>query len=98
MTDDQKQPDLPTRLRQYAELHDDLALHETDGEQRQWALDLLQAADLLEMAFRDSEVLVALSRLEGYEVVHPELLAEDAISPNWPEYRVVWPTEWAESD
>lgn len=32
----------------------------------------------------DGHVLVALRRTEGYEDVHPQLLAEDAI--DWPEY------------
>jgi len=42
----------------------------------------------------DDEVLVALKRPEeGYEDVHPELVAEDAIKDNWPEYRTVWPKE-----
>lgn len=37
------------------------------------------------------EVLVALRRGEGYEDVHPQLVGEDAISPRWPAWRVVWP-------
>jgi hypothetical protein len=41
----------------------------------------------------DDEVLVALKRPEEYEDVHPQLVAEDAINPNWPEYRTVWPKE-----
>jgi len=41
----------------------------------------------------DDEVLVALKRPEGYEDVHPDLVAEDAIMPNWPEYRTIWPKE-----
>lgn len=41
----------------------------------------------------DDEVIVALKRPEGYEDVHPELVAEDAIKPDWPEYRTVWPKE-----
>lgn len=40
------------------------------------------------------EVLVAIKRPEGYEDVHPELLAEDAL-PGTFEYRVVWPMEVA---
>jgi hypothetical protein len=40
----------------------------------------------------EDEVIVALKRPEdGYEDVHPELVAEDAIKPDWPEYRTVWP-------
>lgn len=39
----------------------------------------------------DDEVLVALKRPEGYEDAHPEIVAEDAIKENWPEYRTVWP-------
>lgn len=35
------------------------------------------------------EVLVALKRPEGYEDVHPEIVAEDAIRPEWPEYRTL---------
>lgn len=42
----------------------------------------------------EDEVIVALQRPEdGYEDVHPELVSEDAIKPEWP-YRTVWPTEW----
>ena len=41
----------------------------------------------------DNEVLVALKRPEGYDDVHPELVAEDAIDEAWPEYRTVWPHE-----
>mgnify|MGYP001570234062 FL=1 len=37
----------------------------------------------------EDEVLVALKRVEGYEDVHPDLLAEDAIGKNWPEYRTI---------
>lgn len=37
----------------------------------------------------DDEVLVALKRPEGYEDVHPELVAEDAIRETWPEYRTI---------
>lgn len=41
------------------------------------------------------EVIVALKRPEdGYEDVHPELVSEDAIKPEWPEYRTVWPAGW----
>ncbi len=43
----------------------------------------------------EDEVIVALKRPEdGYEDVPPELVSEDAIKPEWPEYRTVWPTEW----
>lgn len=41
------------------------------------------------------EVLVAIKRPEGYEDVHPELLAEDALPGTPFEYRVVWPVEVA---
>lgn len=37
----------------------------------------------------DDEVLVALKRGEGYEDVHPELVAEDAIGDRWPAYRTI---------
>lgn len=37
----------------------------------------------------DDEVLVALKRHEGYEDVHPELVAEDAIKETWPGYRTL---------
>lgn len=37
----------------------------------------------------DDEVLIALKRPEGYEDVHPELVAEDAINEDWPEYRTI---------
>lgn len=39
----------------------------------------------------DDEVLVALKRHEGYEDVHPELVAEDAIKETWPGYRTLEP-------
>lgn len=43
----------------------------------------------------EDEVIVALKRPEdGYEDVHPELVSEDAIKPEWPEYRTVWPAGW----
>lgn len=35
------------------------------------------------------EVLVALRRGEGYEDVHPQLVAEDAIDDRWPEWRII---------
>lgn len=35
------------------------------------------------------EILVALKRPEGYDEVHPELVAEDAIKGTWPEYRTI---------
>lgn len=41
----------------------------------------------------DDEVLVAIKRPEGYDDVHPQLVAEDAIKESWPEYRTVWPKE-----
>ena len=41
------------------------------------------------------EVLVAIKRPEGYEDVHPELLAEDALPGTPFEYRVVWAAEVA---
>lgn len=37
----------------------------------------------------DDEVLVALKRGEGYEDVHPQLLAEDALGGEWPEWRLI---------
>lgn len=37
----------------------------------------------------DDEVLIALKRPEDYEDVHPELVAEDAINEDWPEYRTI---------
>lgn len=37
----------------------------------------------------EDEVLVALKRPEDYEDVHPELVAEDAINEDWPEYRTI---------
>lgn len=35
------------------------------------------------------EVLVALKRVEGYEDVHPSILADDALMGHWPEWRLV---------
>lgn len=37
----------------------------------------------------DEWVLVRLRRIEGYEDVHPELVAEDAIGDRWPEYETL---------
>lgn len=37
----------------------------------------------------DDEVLVALKCTEGYEDVHPDLVAGYAIKSDWPEYRVI---------
>lgn len=37
----------------------------------------------------DDEVLVALKRPEDYDDVHPQLVAEDAIKEEWPEYRTI---------
>jgi hypothetical protein len=34
-------------------------------------------------------VLVRLDRQEGYEDVHPQLVAEDAIGDNWPSYETL---------
>jgi hypothetical protein len=42
----------------------------------------------------DDEVLIALKRPEGYEDVHPEIVAEDAGIHVDFEGRVVWPKEW----
>ncbi len=39
----------------------------------------------------EDEVLVAIKRPEGYENVHPELVAEDAIRPEWAHYRTIQP-------
>ena len=41
------------------------------------------------------EVLVAIKRPEGYEDVHPQLVAEDALPGTTFEYRLVWPVEVA---
>lgn len=43
----------------------------------------------------EDEVLVALKRPEGYEDMHQQLVAEDAIKETWPEYRIAWPKECA---
>lgn len=37
----------------------------------------------------DDEVLVALKRIEYYEDVHPEILADDAIAGGWSSWRVI---------
>ena len=44
-----------------------------------------------QLARIDDEVLVALKRVEGYEDVAPEIVADDALlSPEiWPEWRVI---------
>jgi len=40
---------------------------------------------------KDGEVLIALSRIEGYEDISAELVAEDAMNnpEPWPEWRLV---------
>lgn len=48
---------------------------------------------LVTIELADGEVLVALKRPEGYEDTHPELVAEDAIRENWPEYRTIYGDE-----
>lgn len=47
------------------------------------------AAATMPVAIEPGEVLVALARGEGYEDVHPQLVAEDAIAENWPSYRTI---------
>lgn len=58
------------------------------GDSKAMAKELLALRKLIK---QDDEVLVALRRIDGYEDVAPELVAEDALlSPEvWPEWRVV---------
>lgn len=37
----------------------------------------------------DDEVLVALTRGDDYDDVHPELVSEHAIGDRWPVYRTI---------
>ena len=48
---------------------------------------LRAAWDAGQAALEGNGVLVRLERVEGYEDVHPDLVAEDAI--NWPDYEVL---------
>lgn len=58
------------------------------SESQAMAKELLALRKLIQ---HEDEVLVALKRIDGYEDVAPELVAEDALlSPEvWPEWRVV---------
>lgn len=60
------------------------------GNNFRWQ-DYLDIADAALAALAGSGVLVRLDRHEGYEDVHPQLLAEDAIGNRWPSYEVVFP-------
>lgn len=48
---------------------------------------------MVQIAVEADEVLLALKRPEGYEDVHPELVAADALSSTPFDYRVAWPLE-----
>lgn len=65
-----------------------LAAKETMREQAEIAKELLALRRVLP---KDGEVLIALSRVEGYEDVSAELVAEDAMNnpEPWPEWRLV---------
>lgn len=55
-----------------------------------WHTALLTAmGDCVMVKVATDEVLVALRRPEGYEDVHAELVSEDAIREEWPEYRTI---------
>ena len=51
--------------------------------------------DMVQVAVEPDEVLVAIKRPDGYEDVHPALLAEDVLPCATFEYRVVWPVDVA---
>ena len=46
---------------------------------------------MVQIAVEADEVLLALKRPEGYEDVHPELVAADALPSTPFDYRVAWP-------
>lgn len=50
-----------------------------------------RARNMVQIAVETDEVLVAIKRPDGYEDVHPELVAADALPSTPFEYRVAWP-------
>lgn len=58
---------------------------DAQGNKYRWQ-DYLAVADAAIAAMAADGVLVRLERPEGYEDVHPELVAEDAIGKRWPAY------------
>lgn len=53
------------------------------------------AGNMVQVSVDPDEVLVAIKRHEGYEDVHPQLVAEDALPGTAFEYRLIWPVEVA---
>lgn len=66
---------------------------DAQGNAKRWQ-DYLGCADAAIQALSGDGVLVRLDRHEGYEDVHPQIVAEDAIKENWPSYATL--TEPAE--
>lgn len=58
------------------------------GNAKRWQ-DYLPMADSAIAALANGGVLVRLERHEGYEDVHPHLVAEDAIGGRWPGYTIL---------
>ena len=54
---------------------------------------IAHARNMVQIAVEPDEVLLALKRPEGYEDVHPELVAADALPSTPFAYRVAWPLE-----
>lgn len=58
------------------------------GNGKRWQ-DYASVADAAIAAMAGDGVLVRLDRHEGYEDVHPQLVAEDAIGDRWPSWRIL---------
>ena len=58
------------------------------GDEVHW-IDHADVADAAIAAMAGDGVLVRLDRHEGYEDVHPQLVAEDAIGDRWPSYETL---------
>ena len=54
---------------------------------------IAHAGKMVQIPVNHDEVLVAIKRPEGYEDVHPELVAADALPSTPFDYRVAWPLE-----
>ena len=58
---------------------------DTRGNEKRWQ-DYIDPALAAISAMSGDGVLVRLDRPEGYEDVHPQIVAEDAIKESWPSY------------
>ncbi len=61
---------------------------DAQGNKKRWQ-DYLSCADAAIGALAGDGVLVRLDRFEGYEDVHPKLVAEDAIKESWPNFETL---------